>query len=174
MARVRVCKFCGHKNAADELFCQGQNGSETCGVSITGFRLVDESEVDASPADAGERASGFDGTVRELPDKVRDELAHLECPWGVLPIVGSFAIGRDPEFCREAERFAGYMTVSGVHARISCTDKKWFVGDLGSTNGTYLNGVQIIADEELVLSDGDQVHFSKSFRAIFRVGEAGG
>jgi hypothetical protein len=174
MARVRVCKFCGHKNAADEHFCQGRNGSETCGVSIAGFPLVDESEVQASLADAGGCASGFYGTVREFPKYIQDEQAHLECTWGVLSIVGSLSIGRDAGFCPEAERFSSYMTVSGVHARISCTDEKWSVRDLGSTNGTYLNGIQITTNEGFILSDGDQVHFSKSFRAIFRVGVAGG
>ena len=170
MARVRVCKFCGHKNAADELFCQGQNDSKDCGVSVTGFPLVEESEVDAATTDENTCDSGFDGIVRDVSNEVRDEPAHLECCWGLLPFVGSLTVGRDPRFCPEAEYFASYMTVSGIHARISVADENWFVRDLGSTNGTYLNGVQINANEEVVLSNGDQLHFSRSFRAVFRVG----
>ena len=172
MARVRVCKFCGHKNAADELFCQGQSGSADCGVSVTGFPLVEESEIDSSHSDEGTRDPGFDGTVREVSGEVRDELAHLVCPWGLLPFVGSLSVGRDPGLCPEAEHFASFMTVSGIHARICCADENWFVRDLGSTNGTYLNGVQVNADEDVSLSDGDQVHFSRSFRAVFRIGGA--
>lgn len=172
MARVRVCKFCGHRNAADELFCQGQNGSEYCGVSVTGFPLVEESEIDASPTDEDAHHPESDGTVREVSDEGREELAHLECPWGFLPIVGSLTVGRDPGFCPEAEHFAKHMTVSGLHARISYDDQKWYVRDLGSTNGTYLNGVQITVEEDVALSDGDQVHFSRNFRAVFRIGGA--
>ena len=170
MARVRVCRLCGHRNAADELFCQGQNGSDLCGVSVSSCPLVEESELDTSTNETGDYRAGFDYTVREVSDNARDERAHLECPWGLLPFVGSVTVGRDPRSCSASEQFASYLTLSGIHARIFCADGEWFIKDLGSTNGTYLNGVQIEAEVDAVLSDSDQLHFSKSFRAVFRIG----
>jgi hypothetical protein len=145
---------------------------QTCGTSLEGIPLIEDSEVFAASADNTERETSFyDGTVREFQHA--DETAHafLECPWGPLRIVGALGIGRDMSFCPEAARFSGYVTVSGVHARIFYSDRRWFVRDLGSTNGTFLNGVQIGSNEDHGISDGDQVHFSKSFSAFFRAGK---
>ena len=38
---------------------------------------------------------------------------------------------------------------SGRHARVFYDDKSWFVEDLGSTNGTHVNGERITAPTQL-------------------------
>ena len=38
---------------------------------------------------------------------------------------------------------------SGRHARVFYDDKSWFVEDLGSTNGTHVNGERITAPNQL-------------------------
>jgi serine phosphatase RsbU (regulator of sigma subunit) len=48
--------------------------------------------------------------------------------------------------------------VSRFHARMSCEDNRFFVEDLGSRNGTHVNGRQVL--ERTPLSDGDQLEFS--------------
>lgn len=45
--------------------------------------------------------------------------------------------------------------VSRQHAQIRLKSRRYFIGDLGSTNGTYINGTQITTDQ--VLRDGDLV-----------------
>jgi hypothetical protein len=45
--------------------------------------------------------------------------------------------------------------VSRQHAQIRLKSRRYFIGDLGSTNGTYINGTQITTDQ--VLHDGDVV-----------------
>lgn len=47
--------------------------------------------------------------------------------------------------------------VSRQHAQIRYKSRRFFIGDLGSTNGTYVNGTQITTDQ--VLHDGDTVSF---------------
>ena len=47
-------------------------------------------------------------------------------------------------------------TVSAVHAEITITDKGFRVKDLGSTNGTFINGVRIW---DAVITDGQQLTF---------------
>ncbi|MGZ0173435.1 MAG: EAL domain-containing protein [Planctomycetales bacterium] len=59
----------------------------------------------------------------------------------------------------------GWQTVSGLHAEFITTGKILCLRDLGSTNGTFVNGRRINTDT--ILSDGDIVQFG---RAEFRVG----
>ena len=47
--------------------------------------------------------------------------------------------------------------VSRQHAQIRYKSRRFFIGDLGSTNGTYVNGTQVTTDQ--VLHDGDTVSF---------------
>lgn len=61
------------------------------------------------------------------------------------------SIGRDPSSDCPIED----MTVSTQHARLSYHHNQWWVEDLGSTNGTYLN--QEPVSTPLVLTVGDQI-----------------
>lgn len=45
--------------------------------------------------------------------------------------------------------------VSRQHAQLRFKSRRYFIGDMGSTNGTYVNGTQLTADQ--VLHDGDTV-----------------
>ncbi len=47
--------------------------------------------------------------------------------------------------------------VSRQHAQIRYKSRRYFIGDLGSTNGTYVNGTAVTTDQ--VLHDGDVVSF---------------
>ena len=49
-------------------------------------------------------------------------------------------IGRDPGQCQLALHDPD---ISSVHAFICCRKGQWLVQDLGSTNGTYVNGERI-------------------------------
>lgn len=51
-------------------------------------------------------------------------------------------------------------TVSGAHARIELIDDQLFLIDLGSTNGTLLNGSRLTDRRQL--KDGDVVHFGQA------------
>lgn len=43
--------------------------------------------------------------------------------------------------------------VSLLHAVITRQDKEWFIEDLNSTNGTYLNGVKVLGKQKLKFGD---------------------
>jgi len=59
-------------------------------------------------------------------------------------------IGRDPENGIVLDHTA----ISRFHARITCEKDQYFVHDLGSTNGTYLNGRRVTRER---LSPGDEL-----------------
>jgi pSer/pThr/pTyr-binding forkhead associated (FHA) protein len=60
-------------------------------------------------------------------------------------------IGRTPEcgICLSIEN------VSRRHARVIFRNEEYFVEDLGSTNGTYVNGIKIV---KCVLRNSDQIN----------------
>lgn len=55
---------------------------------------------------------------------------------------------------------------SQVHARLYAKDGAWFVEDLGSTNGTYLNRMKVTAPAPLAA--GDQVRVGKTLLEVRR------
>jgi pSer/pThr/pTyr-binding forkhead associated (FHA) protein len=77
----------------------------------------------------------------------------------VVPIVDAGIIaGRSPECNLRLDD----NTVSKKHAKVVRQGEQCLVVDLGSTNGTYVNGVQVASH---LLSDGDHVRFaSVAFR----------
>jgi pSer/pThr/pTyr-binding forkhead associated (FHA) protein len=59
-------------------------------------------------------------------------------------------------------------SVSRPHARMELQDNTWIVYDLGSSNGTMVNGVAV-NDKGRALQDGDIVSFGAT-QAVFRAG----
>jgi DNA-binding response OmpR family regulator len=55
--------------------------------------------------------------------------------------------------------------VSRHHARIRRTDTGYVLEDLGSKNGTHLNGAEVA--EEVLLQDGDEIQIALALKLIF-------
>jgi len=98
--------------------------------------------------------SGFPGRVRRVWRTER--LPRLLLP---APSPSPLLIGRDPG---NGLRLS-HETVSRLHAELSMRDGRWLLRDLGSTNGTCVNGQRVIGT--VTVRDGDQVSFGRmSFR----------
>ncbi|MHA7666198.1 FHA domain-containing protein [Mycolicibacterium sp. HS_4_1] len=67
--------------------------------------------------------------------------------------------GRNPD----SDIFLDDVTVSRAHAEIRWLDNEYRISDVGSLNGTYVNGVQA---ESQPLSDGDEIRIGV-FRLSF-------
>ncbi|OYW76027.1 MAG: hypothetical protein B7Z37_10820 [Verrucomicrobia bacterium 12-59-8] len=74
------------------------------------------------------------------------------------------AIGRHPD----NDVVLTCPSSSGRHAVVKSSEKGVFVQDLGSSNGTRVNGAEI---EEALLKDGDRVGFG-DVQSVFYVGDA--
>ncbi|MCR9244799.1 MAG: FHA domain-containing protein [bacterium] len=64
-------------------------------------------------------------------------------------------------------------TVSGVHGQIECRGGDYFVVDLGSTNGTSLEGETLSACEPARLSDGNRITVGGFELQVFTAGATG-
>jgi len=89
----------------------------------------------------------------ELP-RIR---AVLEWPWGQrTELTEHLAIGRDYTFSPLARDLSPYTYVSRRHAELLVYGEGVWVRDVGSRNGTYVNGEEV-PKGQAVLIDGDAV-----------------
>lgn len=112
---------------------------------------------DYPPRDASVRLSGPFGRLTgdgranllncHLCGRVEPEAPHQDIPISSQP----FTIGRRPE----NKLCLANNTVSGRHAELVFVDGRLFIQDLGSTNGTFVNGQRIHGLEPL--HNGDRV-----------------
>ncbi len=86
--------------------------------------------------------------------------ARLQATWRqprmprlVLPLRESVILGRS----RDCDCILGDPTVSRRHALLRYSDGTWWLHDLGSANGTYVNGWRVVDDLEV--RPGDEVSF---------------
>ncbi len=80
-------------------------------------------------------------------------------------VQGAFEVGREPE---TAEICLPIPTVSGRHALLRLDEKFVLsVTDLGSTNGTYINGKELEPQQEVCVNIQDEIVFGDSHLASF-------
>ena len=150
------CTNCGHPNRDDARYC-----------ARCGRPLEDDATLSLTPIEAEEEHS------EEFPLR-HDE---LEPGQGLLavkrgPNAGSTFVlddevrtaGRNPE----SDVFLDDITVSRKHAQFERRDGVWFVKDVGSLNGTYVNGRSV---DEARLTSGDEVQIGRFKLTFFASGE---
>jgi pSer/pThr/pTyr-binding forkhead associated (FHA) protein len=150
-----VCSNCGHRNPDDAHFCAN------CGTA-----LDRDTTVSFTPME----------TVEEGPDEAAFVASELERGQALLvvqrgPNAGSkFLIDKDLTTAGrhpESDIFLDDVTVSRRHAEFRRDDGKFFVHDVGSLNGTYVNRQRV---EDTELANGDELQVGK-FKLKFYVGE---
>ncbi len=129
--RVRICPHCQHKNAIEARFCV------KCGYAFVGLR----------PA------------VLRVIAPVR---AAWEMPVKANPLMLGRAdpsTGYRPDFDMTFYDPEGY--VSRRHAHIVKAQNGYFIKDLGSSNGTYVNGQPLTPDTWHKLNNGDKIEIGE-------------
>ncbi|MEX0612726.1 MAG: EAL domain-containing protein, partial [Pirellulales bacterium] len=96
------------------------------------------------------------------------QLAEDQPVWHVRVDSSRFLIGRKPE----AALCIPSPTVSREHAELTLVEKELLLRDLGSTNGTYVNGTRI--HQPCVVCHGDLLQFGQVvFRAVQQATDTG-
>ncbi|MBT2405042.1 MULTISPECIES: DUF1707 and FHA domain-containing protein [unclassified Streptomyces] len=103
------------------------------------------------------RLFGWVGRASAVSVGVRRAWTAERLPKLLLPYpgYGPLRIGRDPGNGLRLN----HETVSRAHAELSLRDGLWVIHDLGSTNGTTVNGRRVTGSA--VVRDGDQIGFGR-------------
>ena len=161
---MKHCPVCNHPNREGFLYC------EECGQSLQGIASAPTKEI-AEREDDYARATW--GTARFNQDAsivlhVRDAGEPI-----VLSPAKRTVMGRDDT--SSAQRPDLDLTnygalekgVSRIHAAIFRNDDTLILVDMGSSNGTHLNGQRLIPEQPRVLRDGDEVRLGKLVLHIY-------
>ncbi|MDZ4180348.1 MAG: FHA domain-containing protein [Coriobacteriia bacterium] len=142
------CPKCGSESEGHTADCV------TCGMSLEGTTqsFAPIAASDSQSADIVAEATGPALVVRKGPEI--GERFVLERP--------RLTIGRDPA----ADIFLNDVTVSRSHAVVELIGAEVSISDVGSLNGTYVNGVSV---DKAILTGGDIVQVGL-FQMVFITG----
>ncbi len=132
--RMVTCPSCGHRNEPEHKYC-----------SECGFLLVKFTERAAG------KQRGVKLGIGKLSSETSAETYSLTEPRTVL----GRRLSNDIVI-------SGDKYVSGRHAAIYCDMGAFFIEDLGSTNGTFVNEKRVPPGERVRLHDGDLVRLGRS------------
>jgi len=168
MALCKICPTCGTKNPPEEPICI------KCMTDLTSVAPVECDEANQQKEDDYKTEDmNLDLSLLDLED---DKTIVLSKSKLVLKghdfeivvhdgdIVGRHGVGED--FLQR------YKTVSRKHAKFTYRNGRWYVQDLGSTNGTYLNGVKLIPMQDFPLNNGDKLSLSGSLEFTVNIYKA--
>jgi len=162
---MKVCPNCQFQNREGILFC------EDCGQPLSDVPSVATRQLAKAKLEMPGPANSTWGTARfasqaSLIVHVRDVASPI-----VLKLAeqtkGDIVIGRMDITTKVAPDLdltpfgAQEKGVSRMHAIIRRNEESLLVIDLGSVNGTYLNGQRLTSDQPHVLRDGDEIRLGK-------------
>lgn len=147
------CGKCGIETDAE--FCP-QCGQPLLEAEVTGTLSADALTLEADPESISDVLPQGHAALRVVRGPLAGEVWTLDA--------AEISVGRSPE----SKLFLDDITVSRNHAIFTQSDGHWFLQDLGSLNGTYVNR-EILADS-IELKTGDEIQIGK-FRFTFYRGE---
>lgn len=190
MTLVKTCPTCGSANAPTSPFCKG------CGVSLVSVAPTDPEqaaphqaieggdaaakavcpECGAENVGEGDRCVYCDCALTAPRAEICCVNVELAWSWGKQVLTGPMRIGRDPpadERLIRAIKDLGYDNISRSHADLlpDTATGGLSVVDLGSSNGTFVDGVRIPANKPVSLKSGAVVRFAANLSVTIAVAE---
>lgn len=164
MHSMVICPNCGDKNKEGELYCACCGGGLHT-RSSTPQRL---SKTSAEPIDRSRWGTGRFDDNNQLIIHVQNHPKPIIVRPGPQLVLGRSDLlagvkpDQDLTMYRAIER-----GVSRTHAAIRRTGKTLFIEDLGSSNGTWLNGLRLLPGRPHKLHDGDEVRLGSLVMHIY-------
>jgi len=178
---MQKCPNCGQQNRPGVIFC------ENCGASLIGKLPLSTKALDTDNSDQPDigidTSTLTDVTIQGTATFEHGMLLRLEVegspdPVRFTPKVETIFGRRDPATGDKPDidltPFAGYrMGVSRRHAAIRPGDENGLdLWDLGSSNGTFLNGQRLSAHRPYRLRDGDEIRLGQMMIHVYFEREA--
>ncbi len=162
---MKTCPHCGKPYRQGMLFC------ENCGRSLTD---KSEATLPTRQLDTQEYAAKATwGTARfSTQSVVVIQIRDADQPIRLQP-TGRVVIGRvDTTSVQKPDidltpYGALEKGVSRIHAAIDRSEDTLTLIDMGSSNGTHLNGQRLLPDQPRVLRDGDEIRFGKLVAHVY-------
>ena len=142
---MKLCPACGEQNPATEVICR---------VCMANLSSVAPAPPFSAPAREPGAETNSDETMISRPDALT---LSLPSGGGTVSVRSGQVLGRQGD---AGDAFEKFRTVSRRHARVTFVNGAWNIEDLGSTNGTWVNGRRIEPKERCPLSAGDAVALS--------------
>lgn len=175
-----ICPVCGHANRPGALVC------ENCG-SLLDLR-AESRRATRDLRDAQEKATEIDdGAIQEeFAERVRGNTYHEGLvvqlkvdDFGNQPVMvspsmlkGEVVLGRRDPITEQVpevdlDQFAGYrMGVSRRHAIMHFRNGSLTITDMGSSNGTFVNGQRLEARKPELIRDGDLLRLGQIIMTV--------
>jgi len=133
-AQVRQCVHCGHEMSADDVFC-----------AFCGQKQTRKGTAKLVVVGTTEMTAQF-----QLNDDGESLIGRMDPNRGIRPEV-------------DLSRYDPAARVSRKHAKIIAQGSKFFIEDLGSANGTFLNGqIRLSQGKQHPLVSGDEVRLGET------------
>jgi ribosomal protein L32 len=176
------CPNCGQLNRPGVLLCENCGTNLATGETRIGTRDFHREKVDEHETLPPERTSLDTNEMKavitagtgifENDMVLRLEVEGAPTPILVYPTLETVMGRRDPVTGSlpdvDLTAYAGYrMGVSRKHAVIRLQNKQLDLRDLGSSNGTFVNGVRLTAHQPHALRDGDEIALGKMVLKVF-------
>ncbi|WP_310529261.1 FHA domain-containing protein [Nocardioides sp.] len=174
------CPHCAAANSVDALFC------EACGYDFTTGSMPRRAEPTAAAPDAGNisppLAAAWVAEIWIDPDWYADQESTDPLPSPGLPQVvalhnTSILIGRASR-SRNISPDIDLSSDTGIsrrHAQLTTDGSRWWVEDLGSSNGTYVGGAvdalpktPVAAGQKQEVRTGDRIYLGAWTRLVVR------
>lgn len=169
-----ICSNCQHKNPPGSIFCA------ECGVQLF------EGELTTQTISTGKVLESVSADVETAFKTVPPKTALDNSGWGSLHLLESgqilplaerneYTLGRISEGQpvmpdMDLSPYQAYANgVSRLHALLKRDGKRVVIMDLGSANGTYVNGKRLTSNSERLINHGDVVALGKlKFQILVR------
>lgn len=170
---MQVCPYCTFHNMEGILYC------EDCGTPLLGDDVIQVKAESTKQLNSLDSAGGstkvtaiVGGTTLLQPDTLT--ILRFENNQRLsLEKQSETVLGRSDELSKTYPDIdltpygALEKGVSRNHAAIQRSEDTMTLTDLGSANGTFLNGKQLIPNQPYVLRDGDEIRFGKLISHIY-------